>query len=316
MQQQTKRETVGHSFRFAQISDPHLTSLEGVRASDLMNKRLLGYLSWLKRRRAEHQRDLLDALVDDLGRTRPDHLIVTGDLTHIGLPDEFRQAQQWLQGIGAPDDITVIPGNHDAYTRTRPEQTIDLWTEYMISDQAECQATGIFPSLRIRGPAAIIGLSSALPTAPFLATGSVDAHQLQALPSLLDETARRGLFRILVIHHSPAAGVDKWRKRLTNRSNLQALLARHGAELVLHGHTHRAIWSNLPTTGGPLPVICTPSASAVGHKAGRRSAYNLYRLEPGEHAWRLVVETHSCAASEEKFSQTGERELQIQRPLI
>lgn len=302
------------NFSFAQISDPHLSTLRGVRPIDLLNKRLLGYLSWLKRRRAEHQRCLLDTLIDDLGRTRPDHLIVTGDLTHIGLPDEFRQARQWLQGIGPAADVTVIPGNHDTYTRARPEQTLDLWTEYMISDRGEYQATGIFPSLRIRGPAAIIGLSSALPTAPFLATGIVDADQLRALPAILDETARKGLFRVLVIHHSPAAGVDKWRKRLSNRPQLQAVLARHGAELALHGHTHRAVWSSLPAAGGPLPVICTPSASAVGHKPGRRSAYNLYRLEPGEHDWRLIVETHSCAVSDGKFTQTGARELQIQRP--
>ena len=304
----------GGRFSFAQISDPHLSDLRGVRTSDLLNKRLLGYLSWLKRRRAEHQRSILDAMVEDIGRIRPDHLIVTGDLTHIGLPEEFRQARDWLQGLGTPTNVTVVPGNHDTYTRARSDQTIDLWNAYMMSDRGTTQAGSIFPSLRIRGPAAIVGLSSALPTAPFLAMGSIGTAQLQALPHILEETARAGLFRILVIHHSPAEGVDKWRKHLTDRSQLQAVLARHGVELILHGHTHRAVWSILRTAAGEAPVICTTSASAVGHKAGRRAAYNLYRLETGAREWRLTVETRGCAVVDGRFHQTGQRELLIRRP--
>ena len=44
---------------FAQISDPHLSSLEGVRPGDLLNKRALGYLSWRRKRRFEHRPEVL-----------------------------------------------------------------------------------------------------------------------------------------------------------------------------------------------------------------------------------------------------------------
>lgn len=306
-------EAVSHGFRFVQISDPHLTSLRGVRLSDLMNKRLLGYLSWLKRRRKEHQRPVLDALIRDLEDCAPEHLIVTGDLTHIGLPSEFQQAYEWLSGLGSPQQVTVIPGNHEAYAKTGWNQTLARWQPYMASDSTEPQAGSPFPSLRIRGPAAIIGLSSAVPTAPFLATGRIDADQLRQLPSLLDKTRARGLFRILVLHHSPVAGTDKWRKRLTNAAALQQILEHHGAELVLHGHSHRTVWSSLPSLTGPIPVISTPSGSAVGTNPTRRAGYHRYRLETGADDWQLHVETRSYSLEEERFYPGGEHYLTIKK---
>lgn len=61
---------------FAHLSDPHLTSLQGVRWRQLMNKRMLGYLSWRRKRRAEHRGEVLDALLEDLQHTRPEHLVL------------------------------------------------------------------------------------------------------------------------------------------------------------------------------------------------------------------------------------------------
>ena len=77
-----------NAFTLAHLSDPHLTSLAAVRLRQIANKRILGYLSWRQRRRFVHRTDVLDAVVDDLKRQQPDHIAVTGDLTHIGLPAE------------------------------------------------------------------------------------------------------------------------------------------------------------------------------------------------------------------------------------
>ena len=300
-------------FRFAQLSDPHLTTLEGVRAGDLLNKRLLGYLSWLKRRRAEHQRGILERLIRDLRHQNPDHLVITGDLTHLGLPAEFRQTRRWLEAVGTPDEITVIPGNHDTYVASDWQQTLALWQPYMASDRQTEDGSGIFPSLRIRGPVAFIGLSSAVPTLPLLASGSIAPRQLERLASLLQESGRKGLFRVVLVHHSPVRGVDRRRKRLSNQAALREVLGRYGAELVLHGHTHRSVWSGLTTPGGEIPVIGTPSASAVGHRPGRRAAWHLYRLERGDTRWQLDVESHRYAPDREAFILTGRRVFEIPR---
>jgi len=54
---------------------------------------------------------------------------------------------------------------------------------------------------------------------------------------------------------------------------------RHGAELVLHGHTHTATLSALPTPAGHIPVIGAPSASELNPSSGRCARYNIYRLQ-------------------------------------
>ena len=76
--------------------------------------------------------------------------------------------------------------------------------------------TTLYPSLRVRGDIAFIGLSTACPKPPFMATGTVGPEQLARLPALLDNTAARGLFRVVYLHHSLLPGKDTWRKRLTD----------------------------------------------------------------------------------------------------
>jgi len=276
--------------RFAQLSDPHLSTLTDVRARDLLNKRALGYLSWLRRRRFEHKREVLDALQRDLDLNALDQLLVTGDLTHIGLPSEFEQARDWLRQLGDPSRIALVPGNHDACVAAPWPDTFALWQDYMASDQVGEEA-GHFPSLRVRGNIAFIGLSTASPKPPLMATGTLGREQLARLPTLLKDTAGRGLFRVVYLHHSPVAGHEKWRKRLTDAADIQALLEQHGAELVLHGHGHRSHYSELDTRAGVLPVIALPSASALGLHGGNVAHYNRYDVAPSESGWDVRIES-------------------------
>ena len=68
----------------------------------LLGKRGLGWLSWQLRRRHVHRPEVLEALLLDLEHARPDHVVVTGDLTNISLPEEFEIARGWLERLGAP----------------------------------------------------------------------------------------------------------------------------------------------------------------------------------------------------------------------
>ena len=88
--------------------------MDGVRLRELLNKRALGYLSWRRKRRFEHRREVLDALQRDLNLEQVDQLLVTGDLTHIGLPSEFEQARDWLRQLGDASKVALVPGNHDS----------------------------------------------------------------------------------------------------------------------------------------------------------------------------------------------------------
>ena len=123
---------------------------------------MLGYCSWWHKRRLIHRREIIDSLVDDLREHAcPDHIAVTGDLTHLGLPMEYAEVGQWLPSLGSPEQVTVIPGNHEAYWGKDWLDSCAMWAPYLESDttQRETSKTAdLFPSVRIRGQVALIGL--------------------------------------------------------------------------------------------------------------------------------------------------------------
>ena len=169
----------------------------------------------------------------------------------------------------------------------------------------------MFPTLRERGPVALIGLSSAVPSPPFMATGCIAGTQLERLEALLRETGERGKFRVLLVHQTPALGVDKYRKRLTNAVALREVLAHTGVELVLHGHTHRPVWAAVDTPRGPVPAIGPSSASALTRNPERLARYHLYRVERQDGGWSLEVEVRAYNRADECFNKEMERTFQI-----
>ncbi|WP_457824411.1 metallophosphoesterase family protein, partial [Staphylococcus aureus] len=82
---------------------------------------------------------------------------------------------------------------------------------------------------------ALIGVNSAIPTAVGLAIGSVDSLQQGRLETLLAHTKAEGLIRLVMIHHPPLPGLAAPRRALVESEALAAVLARSGAELVIHG---------------------------------------------------------------------------------
>lgn len=309
----------GTTFVLAHLSDPHIASMSDIRVRQLMNKRLYGYLKWKLRRAAEHLEPILLALQNDLKQTHPDHIAVTGDLTHLSLPTEFRKARQWLQSLGPPTQVTVIPGNHDAYVKTDWNQTFARWTDYMLSDDtgfgddSPSNIDSIFPSLRVRGRTALIGVCTAQPTAPFLAVGSVGATQMQKLETILARTGEQRFFRVLLIHHPPASGTVSWRKRLKDAAALRSLLERYGAELILHGHAHHTAQSYLKSPHGKVPAIGAPSASALGRTRLRRARYYIYHISPTTNGWNARLEVRIYSPDEDRFIAECENQLNWSR---
>jgi 3',5'-cyclic AMP phosphodiesterase CpdA len=271
------------AFTLAHLSDPHLPPLPAVGFGDLIGKRALGYLNWTRNRHKYQRRDVLDALVADLQAQQPDHIAVTGDLVNLALEAEFAPARAWLQSVGSPDRVTVVPGNHDAYVRATQHRFVEVLQNYLDGDGAPEGGTP-FPFLRRRGPMALIGVSSAVPTPPLMATGWLGRTQLEALDRLLAQLATEQVFRVLLIHHPLRS--DSSAKRLTDSQALLALLKRHGVELVLHGHdhVHSTIWVDGPK--GAIPAIGVPSASALAHGRYPAAAYNLFAIERDGDAWR------------------------------
>jgi len=275
----------------------------------LFNKRMLGYLSWRRHRRFVHSPGVLADVVTDIQARGFDHITVTGDLTHVGLPAECRAAAAWLRSLGKADEVTVIPGNHDRYVRADWSETVGCWSEYLAGDDSRIASEPMFPSLRVRDSVAIIGLDSAVPSAPLFATGRIGEEQRQRIAVLLDQARQRGLFRLVLIHHSPLPRGHRWRKRLTDAAALLRVLQRQGAELVVHGHGHKRRIDVVSTSQGDMVVVAAPSASLVGLGRG---GYNGYRISRTGSGWRVEVSEYAHRAGKVVAQEC--REFELSRP--
>jgi 3',5'-cyclic AMP phosphodiesterase CpdA len=273
---------MGASFRLAHLSDPHIGPLPRPQWRELLGKRATGYLNWSRGRHRAHDMDALSALVKDLRAQKPDHVALTGDICNIGLPAEFPLAAQWLRTLGDPAEVSLAPGNHDAYLRASVPHMTREWRPWISGDQD----AGSFPFLRRRAGVAIIGLCSGVPMLPFIAAGKLGASQLQRLEDLLEAT--RADMRVVLLHHPPVDGGGAIRN-LQDHRDLAKVLARTGAELVLHGHAHSISRKFMAGPDGPIPVLGIGSASSIGRNPRRRAAYYLIDIDPGSRRLQHVA---------------------------
>jgi 3',5'-cyclic AMP phosphodiesterase CpdA len=255
---------------FAHVSDVHLPFEPALSLLQRLSKRQLSAWSW-QRRRALHRTEILDALVADLRAQAVDHILITGDLTNFSLPGEFQQAARWLAALAPAAAISLVPGNHDALVSVAPAKGLDLWQGWMGKGQA-------WPFVhRVEG-VSLVGLNSAVPTAPLLARGRLGRQQLARLEQVLAAEHAAGRIRIVMLHHPPARGAIGWRKALADRAELCAVLRRQGAELVLHGHARDARLDAIAGPRGAIPCLCVPSSSALPNPCDQGAMWHRLRL--------------------------------------
>ena len=293
-------------FTFAHFTDPHLPLLaqEMRLFASIPGKRLSGILSWRMKRRHIHLPEILAATVADIHTHQPQHIVLTGDLVNVSLPGEFTRANAWLETLGAPKDISLTPGNHDAYISGAFDTMQQHWAAYMQGDEQGLRAQ--FPYCRIRGEIAFIGVSTAVPTRIFSATGAMGAAQLSALGELLEKQGKAGLMRIVMIHHPPGAAGASRRKGLTDRAALLEVFARHGAELVLHGHTHQGVFDHVAGPRGPIPVLAPSSASALDPHRGNARWHLLKISHAATGQWQAHVTVRGYVPVSGQFCTEGQ----------
>jgi 3',5'-cyclic AMP phosphodiesterase CpdA len=272
-------------FRLAHVTDPHFKGLAGARPGDFAGKRAIGFINLVVNRGRKHKGALLAAVREDLRAQAVDHVALTGDLSNVALDAEWQAALRWLGALGAPpEQVTIIPGNHDAYV---PEVTASraferLFGAYQTGDVevAGGAAGEVYPFVRVRGAVALVGVCSAVPTGDLGAWGEIGAVQLGRLEAGLTDVALAGKTRVVLIHHPPVLQKGPELRNLRDRAALAAVLARAGAELVIHGHDHadEQAWLAGPG-GGRIPVVGAGSASYAGAPE-RRARYNIYEIDP------------------------------------
>ncbi|MBJ6987510.1 metallophosphoesterase [Devosia sp. MC521] len=271
----------------AHISDIHLSPLPEVAPRDLLGKRLTGYLNWKLKRHGEMNTETLQRLVAHMREQNADFTAVTGDMTNLALPFEVERAGQWLRELGSSETTAVCPGNHDAYVPGALEHAQREWGDYLKGETIEGQA---FPFVRRVGDVAIISCSSAIPTAPFLAVGKFDDMQAARLSRLLKILGDAGYFRVVMIHHPPVQALQHPSFGLKGHRTFRRVIAEEGAEMVLHGHTHRSSIHHIPGKGHEVPVIGVAAASAAqGGTLDDPARYNLFRIEKAGETWQCTM---------------------------
>lgn len=282
--------------RLAHFSDVHLGPLPDISYRELASKRITGYINWHRNRRTNLHDQVIDALVADMRDQGVDHVAVTGDLVNLALDAEVADAREWLEELGPGGDVSVVPGNHDAYVPGALDKACRSWGAWMWGDGMDEPAKrGRFPYMRVRGNAAIIGVSSARATAPFMASGYFGTTQARRLGRLLDDARARDLCRVILIHHPPVRGAAPQHKRLYGIGRFKKVIEKHGAELVLHGHTHLPTLFWLKGKDGRVPVLGVAAAGQALGGEKPAAQYNLIEIdgEPGN--WTIDIRRRGLA---------------------
>ena len=271
---------MGSEIILAHLTDPHI-DLGAPRGRELLGKRGLSFLSWVRTRRRIQREDLFAAIVADIASAAPDLVALTGDLVNFALEVEFRRGREWLERLGPPERVAVVPGNHEALAPHMIRTLHGCWGSYLAGDDGQPR----FPWRRDVGPISLVGISTAAATLPFLATGLVGRDQLDGLDAMLSRLAAEERMVVVLIHHPPTDIIHR-RKALTDAGAVREVLARHGVGLVLHGHTHRSELSWIDGRSGRIPVLGAPSASWIPGPGREGAAWRLFRLAEADGVWR------------------------------
>jgi 3',5'-cyclic AMP phosphodiesterase CpdA len=295
--------------RIAHFSDLHLLSLEGVTLGRFLNKRLTGWAMLRFHRKSVHKPHAVRAVADEVKRARIDHVTITGDLTNLALEPEFQLVRNFIEkdlGLHS-DQVSVIPGNHDVYTRgsahkRRFEEYCKDWIKSDIPELGVEHHGARYPYVKLRGPCAIIGMSTAVPRGPLMAAGQFGSAQLDVFEKLLEHPEVKKRTKVILQHH-PAHNlrnrVVAYLEGLHDSKHMVKKLARLEHGLILHGHSHIRVRRTIETEVGRIDVVGATSASLLSDHPHRHAGFNLYEFD--DTTGKLVAIEAHVLGSDGKF---------------
>ncbi|MGZ3456653.1 MAG: metallophosphoesterase family protein [Polyangiales bacterium] len=287
--------------RLAHFSDLHLLSLEGMSLGRFLNKRITGLAMLRLHRKSAHKPFAVRAVAEEVKRARVDHVAITGDLTNLALEAEFDLVKKFLEedlGLG-PGTVSLIPGNHDVYTRgsASKRRFEQYFSDYIRSELPQfgvdhCGAR--YPFVKLRGPVAIVGMSTAVPRGPLMAAGRFGAAQIDQLAKILEHPEVQSRTKVILQHH-PAHNVKNrviaYLEGLHDSKQMVSTLRKLEHGLILHGHSHIRVRRTIETEVGRIDVVGATSASLLSDHQHRHSGFNLYEFDD-QHGKLVTVEAH------------------------
>jgi Icc protein len=169
------------------------------------------------------------------------HFVISGDLTEIGSDAQFDAFAATLHDSGiTPERVTLVPGNHDAYTRE------DGWRRALEGPLRAFKASSAQgPGTVVdRGDVVFLPVDSSCYQSIARSGGRVTDEAATAIAAHLEDPAMRNKAIVLVQHHPPYAhklGAWNWIDGLQGSARLVEALMKRANVHLLHGHLHRAI---------------------------------------------------------------------------
>ena len=234
---------------------------------------LIAQLSDIHTGGARYPERALQAAIGEINELGPDLVVVAGDVTDEGYPDQFAEAKQRLEEFECPR-LVVVPGNHDA-----------RHVGYLHHEQ-------VFGSRDSRLRLTAGGLETAVvavdSSKPDLDQGEIGREHY----AWIEEGFRGSAdLRIFVCHHHlmPIPGTGRERNQVLDAGDVLSLLRQADVDLVLSGHRHVPyVW---PVAG--MLLVHSGTVSTLRTRAFTHPAYNLIRVEAG----RISVELRIPAGS-------------------
>ncbi len=264
--------------RIAHFSDTHVLAIRGARARQFLSKRWTGAVNLALARSRHYRVEIFEQLLCALAEAAPDHTLCTGDLVNLALEPEFERVHALIDEVFPRETLTLVPGNHDYYAKDAVadglfERHFAPWQPH---DAGQDDAA--YPVCRVTDELFVVGLSTAIPTPVFMATGQVGPDQLERLEAAFRRPEAKHRFRVLMLHHpllpEPARPMDSMRRLMDAEALIARLwkLGERGPQLVVHGHNHEFKRMQLP--GTPVPIVQVASASRSGK--AHRAEFNIY----------------------------------------
>lgn len=220
----------------AHLSDPHLLDHHFAQRSRSDTLRLR-YLNWGRPMNTAARCERFRAALDFAWSARPDHLVITGDLTEDGHEAQLELAAELLiESPFAPNTVTLVPGNHDIYHRR------DAWTRALDGPLRPWAATSSFHSVIDLRDITLVPVSTVTAQSWLVSYGTFGLDPLRRLVDLADRTSHRGNALVVPQHHTPVPLKNLFLQHfdgLRDHAAVISLLRRSPQLSILHGHIHK-----------------------------------------------------------------------------
>jgi 3',5'-cyclic-AMP phosphodiesterase len=218
---------------------------------------------------ARYREELLRTAIEEINAAEPDLVVIAGDLTDDGYPDQYPLAEQELAAIATPQ-VVRVPGNHDARN-----------VGYLLYEdtfgprdsQQRFESAGL--------DVALVGVDSSKPD---IDEGEIGREHYGWIEEGFAPDAD---LRVFVCHHHlmPVPGTGRERNQVLDAGDVLALLRRSSVDLVLSGHRHVPyVW---PLAG--ILIVHSGTVSTLRTRGFPHPAYNFLRIEEGRIAVELCV---------------------------